>query len=516
MGISYSDVVKKPFVEHEYTVEQVQELGKCAEDIWHFLKYIKIVHPDRGRIRFAPYDYQKKILRMFQKFRFICGLWSRQSGKSTTVAIYALWFSIFNADKTIGIASNKQNSAVDILNRIKLMYEELPDWIKPGVREYSKTFITFDNGSRIIVSATSEDAFRGRTLNLLIMDEFAFVRKNIAEAFWASNYPTISASVDAKICIISTPNGIFNLFHQIYSQAEREENAFKYIRSTWRDVPGRDDEWAAEQLRNLGRTRFNQEFAVEFLGSTNTLIDTIVLETLFTKYSDTYASELGDKLKVYEKPTVGAKYILGVDTATGAGEDFSAIQVLKIINLVPVKCKEVAVYHNNLIDVYNFAEVVHRLSIYYNQAYIMCENNAEGAVVVNNLWWEMENAGLVNSGTKSKDLGMRATRKSKPTYVLYMKRVIESGQLELIDKDTIDELGAFIEENGKFHGKDVNDDLVCALYWSVAIFQMDVLDESAVLKVRNNVDDEDDAWGLLSDSYEYVDDFSWLIRDGKS
>jgi len=513
MTIRYTENVKRPGEEHEYSLDQIAELGKCSEDIWHFLKYVKIIHPDRGRILFHPYEYQRKILKMFQKHRFIISLLSRQSGKTTVVAIYALWYALFFPDKTVGIVSNKQTSATDILHRIKLMYEELPGWLKPGVREYSKTFITFDNGSRVIVSATSEDAFRGRTLNLLVMDEFAFVRKNVAEGFWSANYPTISASQESKICIISTPNGIFNLFHQIYSQAERGENEFKYIKSTWRDVPGRSDEWAKEQLRNLGKTRFAQEFAVEFLGSNNTLIDTIVLETLFSKYSETWSQELGGAFRVYEKPLAGAKYTIGVDVATGAGEDFSTIQVIRMIGLQPVKCKQVATYQNNTIDVYNFTEVVHRIAVYYNQAYIMCENNAEGSVVVNGLWWDFENAGLVNYGNKTRELGMRANRKSKPAVVLYMKKLIESGQLEIIDKGTVEELGAFVEENGRFFGKDINDDLVSALYWSTAIFQMNVLDETATLRVVNDVKEEDDTWGILSDSDTYVDDFSWVIRD---
>jgi hypothetical protein len=181
------------------------------------------------------------------------------SHNTTVISIYALWFAIFNADKTIGIVSNKQSSAIDILKRLKKTYEELPVWLKPGVIEWSKTFVTFDNGTQIMVSATSEDAFRGRTLNILFCDEYAFVPKNIADAFWAANYPTISSSVDAKIIIISTPNGMFNQFHTIYSHAEREENEFIHLKFDWRANPERDEAWATSQRKNLGNKKFTQE-----------------------------------------------------------------------------------------------------------------------------------------------------------------------------------------------------------------------------------------------------------------
>jgi intein/homing endonuclease len=208
MSIKYDDTfVKKPLELVEYTPERLLELKRCSEDITHFLKYVRIVHPDLGRIPFNPYDFQKQILRTVMDNRFSVILCARQAGKSTVIATYALWYAIFHPDKTIGIVSNKALSAIDIMARIKITYEELPPWLKPGVREYSKTFTTFDNESKILLSATSADAFRGRTLNLLVADEFAFVRKNIAEDFWSANYPTISSSQDAKIIIISCVAG---------------------------------------------------------------------------------------------------------------------------------------------------------------------------------------------------------------------------------------------------------------------------------------------------------------------
>lgn len=500
MGIKYSDSLKKPEQSIEYTADMIQELDRCQKDIWNFLPYIKIIHPDRGVITFEPYDFQKQILRNLQDNRFNVILASRQCGKTTTISSYVLWYACFNADKTIGIVSNKQVSAIDIMNRIKRTYQELPVWMKPGVVEWSKTFITFENGTRIMVSATSEDAFRGRTLNLLCMDEFAFVPKFVADAFWAANYPTISASVDAKIVIVSTPCGMFNSFHTLYSHAERGENNFKHFKSTWKDVPGRDEKWAENQRKNLGNTKFAQEYAVEFLGSTNTVINTDVLEYLFTQYKEPILLDMQGKFRIYEKPLPTGSYVLGVDTAKGTGEHDSVIQVLKITSLNPASFEQVAVFQSNSTDVYLFADTINRISIYYNNCYIMVENNAEGAAVVNRLWWDIENGNLVNTGNKAINLGIRATKNTKPKAVLLMKKLIEDNCLKINDKETIEQLSSFIEENGRFFGKDLGDDLVSALYWAIYILQMDVFDDESVgLKSSNNIENGEEIWGILSD-----------------
>jgi hypothetical protein len=512
MAISYDQHVKRPHQEFEYEPEHIKELQLCSEDIYYFLKYVKIVNPDRGEEFFQPYDYQVQLLKKFQHHRFNICLLSRQSGKTTVVAVYALWYSIFNPDKVIGIVSNKESSAKMILARIRRMYECLPVWLKPGVKDYSKTYVTFDNNSQIKISATSEDAFRGESMNLLICDEFAFVAQNQAEEFWASNYPTISASKEAKIVIISTPNGMFNIFHRLYSQAERGENTFAHTKVSWDEVPGRDKKWADEQLKNLGKQKFRQEFAVEFLGSTNTVIDPDVLENIVSQWEDPIHIDLRGKLRIFEKPLEREIYVMGVDVAKGTGENSSTIQILKILGLKPIKMEQVAVYESNMIDVYQFTEVVNRLSFYYKNAFIMCENNSEGAAIVSRLWWEHENPNLVNSGSKNVDLGIRAKRTTKPKAVLLMKKLVEDHAIKLIDKETLNQLTTFIEiSDNKFSGKDMPDDLVSALYWACYVFEMNVFSEGYELKRYGEDEGEDtDIWGILGDIEEDVENWNWM------
>ena len=222
------------------------------------------------------------------------------------------------------------------------------------------------------------------------------------------------------------------------------------------------------------------------------------------------SDSLNFRLKIWEKPVDEAIYILGCDPAKGTGENYSAVQILKLINMKPIEMEQVGTFHDNLTDVYDFAHIINKLSIMYNNAYILCENNGEGAAVVARLWWDLENSNLVNSGSKKKSIGIRSTggeiKGTKPKAALLMKKLIEDGSLKIVDERTLNELGSFIEENKKFIGKDNNDDLVCALLWGCYILEMNILDEKYQFLEKK----EDDAWGILSDIDDFQEDWSWL------
>src|SRR6056297_3190492 len=241
----------------------------------------------------------------------------------------------------------------------------------------------------------------------------------------------------------------------------------------------------------------------DFLGSSSTVIDSDVLESLQSVYKEPLLYDLSDKLRVYEKPIPGAVYVIGNDVAKGTGRHYSTCQVLKVLSTNPLKLEQVCVYQNNFIDVYKFSSVISKLSYYYNNAYLMVENNADGAAVVTQLWWELENENLINSGGKAKDLGIRATKNTKPKAVLFMKKLIEDRKLSLVDHNTIMELNDFVDKgNSRYGANNYDDDLVSALYWAVYIFLMDILDDIDFMK-NEKKESEDDVWGILSDIDEY-------------
>ena len=264
MPIVYDDFVKAPKMEQEYTPEMIQELHKCNNDRLYFIKkYIKIVTGDNGVVNFSDYMYpfQEHLIKDFIKHRFTVNLCGRQQGKTTVVGAFALSYACFEEHKTIGIVSNKEASAKSFLARIKYMYEQLPSFIKPGVLRWAEKSVEFDNHCKIIIAATSKDSFRGEPIQCLICDELSFVDPPWkAEEFWKSNYPTISASSNSKIIIISTPNGMYNLFHRIYEGAIKKTNTFKPNKFDWTAVPNRTEEWAEQEKKNLGKIQFNQEY----------------------------------------------------------------------------------------------------------------------------------------------------------------------------------------------------------------------------------------------------------------
>ena len=904
MPVSYNDTVKAPGQEQEYTPDMIRELALCQKNRLHFIKeHIKIVTGDYGVVKFGNYMYpfQEHLINDFINYRFTVNLCGRQQGKTVVVGAFALSYAMFESHKTIGIVSNKEASAKSFLARIKYMYEQIPSHLKPGVTKWAEKSVKFDNQCQIMISATSKDSFRSESINLLICDELGFVDPPWkAEEFWKSNYPTISASVTSKIIIISTPNGMFNLFHRLYVGAETGSNTFHRNLYDWRSVPARDDEWAKQEKQNLGKVQFNQEYDCKFLGSSNTIIDAEVLEILPNFCEDPIVYDLNDKLRIYEKPIDGSKYVIGClpigekvttnngiknvqdvtstdmlydqygeptdikniqlyksviektytikpyatlrsttftgehpllisqspvmkrvhggdryrdfdftminakdvreddwlkfpniykdkiisddvlnkkwscyqdttrqdfimnsplhdkdfwwfvgiwlgdgwiqnhnnswsihtchnakteqhfaikikdifkkygrnvniidknrptidtvftskqlfnflidnfnkgagnktlpewvkmlpleyktqlikgyidsdgslvngksfnivsislnllegiqdicysigvlssitklrdakkavicngnvsncketyyisfdtydsyhlaklikydyshiikkqrnkryqyfdkdknfiyirihkitindyigdvynfetndhtflsrnitthnsDIAKGTGQHYSVSQILKIISTNPLKLEQVAVFQDNHTDVYNFSSIIHKLCFYYNNAYLMVENNADGAAVVSQLWWVLENEMLMNSGGKEKDLGIRATKATKPKAVLFMKKLIEDGNLLLKDMNTVTELNDFIDKgNSRYGANNYDDDTVSALYWASYLFLMDMVDDVDFMKGKSQIDE--DGWGILGDVEETYIDEDWDV-----
>jgi hypothetical protein len=275
----------------EYTPEMVAEIQKCKNDIIHFASnYFYIIDPDSdvGKVCINLYDFQKRVLKGIFDHRFSCLLSPRQASKTTLMTIAALHEACFNPYKTIIIVANKEATALEIFRRVRLAYEEIPNWLKPGVEEYGKTGCVFDNGSRISISTTTGSAIRGTSLNMLICDEIGFLDEHVIDEFWKSVYPTISRSKKSKIIVASTPNGTGNLFHKLYTEAVKGENGFNPLKIEWNEIPGRDEAWKAQQIKALGSYEsFLQEFACvckNTLVRLNNIDEPITIEELYNKH----------------------------------------------------------------------------------------------------------------------------------------------------------------------------------------------------------------------------------------
>lgn len=252
--------LKRTDVKVEFTKEEIQEYIKCARDPLYFIEnYVKIVNVDKGLIAFKPYDYQKDIIRLNERERFVICKMPRQVGKTTTVVGILLHSVLFNELYSVAILANKEAQAQEILSRIQLAYEHLPKWLQQGVKEWNKTSIELENGSTILASSTASSAIRGTSQNFIYLDEFAFVPNGIQETFFSSVYPTISSGTTTKVLITSTPNGL-NLFYKLWVDSENERNSYKRIDVHWSEVPGRDEAWKEETIRNTSKEQFRQEF----------------------------------------------------------------------------------------------------------------------------------------------------------------------------------------------------------------------------------------------------------------
>jgi len=243
--------VKMSGAQQPYTLEQVQSIVKFTKDPCEFIdNCVKVVSIDKGIVPFHLYPYQKRIIDAVHHNRFtICKLF-RQSGKSTVIAAYCLWFGIFNANKDIVILANKLSAAKELFGRIEMMYEMLPDYVKPGVKEYNKTSMVLENGSRISCAATSASAIRGRSISLCICDEFAFLPTSIAQEFVTSTFPALSSSSQSKLVLISTPYGL-NHFYKIWHESEQGINNFVHVEGKWQEIHA-DDDWFETQSKLLG------------------------------------------------------------------------------------------------------------------------------------------------------------------------------------------------------------------------------------------------------------------------
>lgn len=230
--------LKKVNTPVEFSKEEILEYQKCAGDPLYFMEnYVRIVSLDEGLVPFKMYGFQKKIVETIHNNRFtICKL-PRQSGKSTTTISYLLHYALFNPNSNIAILANKSSTARDILGRLQLAYENLPRWLQQGVINWNKGNIELENKSTIVAAATSSSAIRGGSYNIIFLDEFAFVPTNIAESFFSSVYPTISAGSKTKMIIVSTPYGM-NQFYKLWTDAENKRNDYIPIEVHWSEVPG--------------------------------------------------------------------------------------------------------------------------------------------------------------------------------------------------------------------------------------------------------------------------------------
>lgn len=453
-------------VELEFTEDQIQEYIKCAKDPIYFIEsYCKIVTLDHGLQPFKLYECQRNKVNIIHENRKVILMEGRQQGKTTTSAAYILWYTLFQESKTVAILANKASAAREVLYRYQLMYENLPIWLQQGVSTWNKGDIALENGSIVFTAATSRAGIRGKSVNLLYVDETAIIPNNLAEEFFTAVYPTISAGETTKILLSSTPLG-YNHFWKFWNDAQNNRNGFVPLFIPYWEIPGRNEAWAEEQRRLLGELRFNQEVLCNFLGSSLTLIaaDTIAQlspdQPIYSK----------DGLDVYEKAEKNRTYVIVADTAKGVEGDYSAFQ---IIDVTEMPYKQVGKYRDNKISPLLYPSVIYKLAKEFNEAYVLVEVNvSEQVAEILYNEYEYENIVFVNRTTSGQvvsggfgggktQLGVITDKKVKRIGCSNFKSMAEEKKLLIRDADTISEISTFIQKRNSYEADEgYHDDLV--------------------------------------------------------
>ena len=519
--------------QHDFTKEEFEEFVKCEQDPIYFIEnYCQIVTLDKGLQPFKLYDCQKKKVDFIMNNRKTILMEGRQQGKTVTAAACIVHYSIFNADKNIAIMANKTAAAREVLSRYQTMYEHLPIWMQQGVKTWNKGDVDLENGSRVFTSATTSSGIRGKSVNWLYIDEAAIIPNNIADEFFASVYPTISAGETTKILLTSTPLG-YNHFWKFWNESEKGTNGFENMFIPHTEIPGRDDAWIEEQFKLLGEVKFNQEVLCDFLGSTNTLISGKALSTM-SSIDPVYKK---DGLEIYEEPQQDKYYVISADTARGIGGDYSAFIV---VDITQMPFKVVGKYRDNKISPLLYPDFINKVAKDYNGAYVLLETNDIGQQVVDILHQELEyenifscvqekNKQYVSPGFgKQSTLGVRTSKAVKRQGCLALKSLIEEQKFLLFDAECISELSTFVERSGTFAADEgYHDDLAMCMVLFAWLSTNTFFKDLTNVDIRDNlynsqmrmIENDLTPFGLVVDGHEpeaqVMDGDYWIWADEK-
>lgn len=516
---------KKAGLKIDYTPEMIEELRKCKEDPIYFMENYFYIVSKGGEILFKPYEYQKTMVRNFQKYENNVMLTARQMGKTTVAAAFILWYAMFNDTKTILLLGNVLSTAKEIMERIQFAYEMCPDFIRDGVIKYNVQTVHFENKSRIIARATTPSAARGLSVNLLYLDEFAFVQESYQSDFWSAVSPTLASS-NGRCIITSTPNTEYDQFATIWYESQSHvmedgteldesgpgKNDFKGIQVTWDWHPDRDIEWAKKEEYKIGTSKFKREYNCEFVTYQETLINSVKLTEIKSRFVREPV-RLTDDVRWFKHIEYGMTYVVGLDPAGGTGGDDAAIQVFELPTM-----RQVAEWRHNMMRIPEQIKLLHR--ILSEVAYQMQQKGARN--VEDHLFWSVENNSigeaaileiqhigvdkfpgtLINEPKRTRTgrirRGMTTTRATKRTACLHMQKLMETFRMEVASKALHRQLTDFIRsgtEDGVYKAKlGCKDDLVSSTLLIVRMFDIIAKFEDNTADVmRETLEEEDES-----------------------
>jgi hypothetical protein len=427
------------------------------------------------------------------------------SHNTITASIYNAWYLIFNTDKNTLILANKSDTTKEIIDKTKVVIENLPFFMKPGIIKYDVLNVRCDNGCRLVGQSTTAKAGIGFTIHNLFLDEFAHIHPAIVDTFYENVYPTLSSSKVSRITITSTPNG-FNKFYQIYQAAERGDNEYKAMRIDWWEHPDRDDEWYERELANLGSIEaFNRQYGNEFVSSSNLLLDPVDLKKM-RKNKKKYVNR---ELDQFEDISIDVKealefhpdfdvemcrtedryWLFTVDIAEGNGGDFSVINIFEVIPMdkneinnvnTPgamydfFKLEQVGRFRSNEHVIEDFAKILYTLAIdvfYSENVKLIVEYNTYGTVLFqylrtifpqrNDFDDEMVVRFKHRHDSKTLKPGIKLKSDNKAIFCQNFAKLYKNNRINITDEETVNEASLFGKgRNGGYAAQMGHDDII--------------------------------------------------------
>ncbi len=513
-----------------------REYAKCATDPVYFLgKYGIIQHPVRGKVNFNLYDFQEKSLESFMKHDYNIVLKARQLGLSTLTAGYALWMMTFQQDKNILVIATKQETAKNLVTKVRVMHANLPGWLKQPCVEDNKLSLRYKNGSQIKAVASSEESGRSEALSLLIIDEAAFIDK--IDTIWGAAQQTLATG--GRALVISTPNGVGNFFHKTWIGAEDGTNDFNFIKLHWSVHPERGQEWRDEQDKLLGPSLAAQECDCDFITSGRGVIDGLLLENL----KETSVREPMEKRGIdsnywiWQPPNYTKNYVVSADVSRGDGTDYSAFHIIDVESL-----EQVAEYKGK-ISTQDFGNMLVNVASEYNNALLVVENNNIGWAAIQqvidreypNLFYTSKDLQYVDVQhqitnkyrVQERNMvpGFSTTQKTRPLIVAKLEEMFREESVVVHSQRLIDELFVFIYNGNRAEAMTgYNDDLVMS--FAIALWVRDTalrlraegieLSKRAIQGIGQNSGiytsevQKNDSWEM--DVKGEKEDLTWLIK----
>ena len=513
-----------------------REYAKCATDPVYFLgKYGIIQHPVRGKVNFNLYDFQEKSLESFMKHDYNIVLKARQLGLSTLTAGYALWMMTFQQDKNILVIATKQETAKNLVTKVRVMHANLPGWLKQPCVEDNKLSLRYKNGSQIKAVASSEESGRSEALSLLIIDEAAFIDK--IDTIWGAAQQTLATG--GRALVISTPNGVGNFFHKTWIGAEDGTNDFNFIKLHWSVHPERGQEWRDEQDKLLGPSLAAQECDCDFITSGRGVIDGLLLENLKESSVREPMEKRGidSNYWIWQPPNYTKNYVVSADVSRGDGTDYSAFHIIDVESL-----EQVAEYKGK-ISTQDFGNMLVNVASEYNNALLVVENNNIGWAAIQqvidreypNLFYTSKDLQYVDvqhqmtnkyrSQERNMVPGFSTTSKTRPLIVAKLEEMFREESVVVHSQRLIDELFVFIYNGNRAEAMTgYNDDLVMS--FAIALWVRDTalrlrsegieLSKRAIQGIGQNPGiytsevQKNDSWEM--DVKGEKEDLTWLIK----